>query len=96
MVSGESGAGKTESAKILMRYITWRVSQGGGAEGLVQGLNDRIVQSNPVLETLGNAKTARRPHPRRSLPLRAFRPKRDTRTHTLTNIPEISIHDISV
>lgn len=54
VVSGESGAGKTESAKILMRYITWRVAQGhGNMAASALSLNERIVQSNPVLESLG-------------------------------------------
>jgi len=58
VVSGESGAGKTESAKILMRYITWR-SGAANPQGGVATANDRIVQSNPMLEALGNAKTQR-------------------------------------
>ena len=58
VVSGESGAGKTESAKMVMRYVTWRASRGEGA-GDAPGLHERIVGTNPILESLGNAKTAR-------------------------------------
>ena len=54
VVSGESGAGKTESAKILMRYITWRSGAAAAQEGGGSTLNDRIVQSNPMLEALGS------------------------------------------
>ena len=61
VVSGESGAGKTESAKILMRYITWRSGAAAPqvSSGAISTVNDRIVQSNPILEALGNAKTQR-------------------------------------
>uniref|UniRef100_A0A0E0GS17 Myosin motor domain-containing protein n=1 Tax=Oryza nivara TaxID=4536 RepID=A0A0E0GS17_ORYNI len=53
LVSGESGAGKTETTKMLMRYLAHL----GGRSG-VEG---RTVeqQSNPVLEAFGNAKTVR-------------------------------------
>ena len=54
-VSGESGAGKTVAAKFIMNYIT-KVSGGGDA---VQRVKDVILQSNPLLEAFGNAKTVR-------------------------------------
>ena len=53
--SGESGAGKTVAAKYIMGYIA-KVS-GGGAK--VQHVKDIIIQSNPLLEAFGNAKTVR-------------------------------------
>uniref|UniRef100_A0A8C8CN71 Osteoclast-stimulating factor 1 n=1 Tax=Oncorhynchus tshawytscha TaxID=74940 RepID=A0A8C8CN71_ONCTS len=53
--SGESGAGKTVAAKYIMGYIS-RVS-GGGPK--VQHVKDIILQSNPLLEAFGNAKTVR-------------------------------------
>ncbi|KAG8464572.1 hypothetical protein KFE25_009940 [Diacronema lutheri] len=55
VVSGESGAGKTESNKYLMRYLMWRSRSAGSSDGLA----DAILQSNPILEAFGNAKTGR-------------------------------------
>uniref|UniRef100_A0A8C3GAH8 Osteoclast-stimulating factor 1 n=1 Tax=Cyclopterus lumpus TaxID=8103 RepID=A0A8C3GAH8_CYCLU len=55
IISGESGAGKTVAAKYIMSYIS-KVS-GGGSK--VQHVKDIILQSNPLLEAFGNAKTVR-------------------------------------
>ncbi|XP_073674988.1 unconventional myosin-If [Garra rufa] len=55
IISGESGAGKTVAAKYIMGYIS-KVS-GGGAK--VQHVKEIILQSNPLLEAFGNAKTVR-------------------------------------
>ncbi|XP_063054745.1 myosin IEb [Engraulis encrasicolus] len=55
IISGESGAGKTVAAKFIMSYIS-KVS-GGGPK--VQHVKDIILQSNPLLEAFGNAKTVR-------------------------------------
>ncbi|KAG5264132.1 hypothetical protein AALO_G00272500 [Alosa alosa] len=55
IISGESGAGKTVAAKYIMGYIS-RVSGGGPR---VQHVKDIILQSNPLLEAFGNAKTIR-------------------------------------
>uniref|UniRef100_A0A672Q4H5 Osteoclast-stimulating factor 1 n=1 Tax=Sinocyclocheilus grahami TaxID=75366 RepID=A0A672Q4H5_SINGR len=52
---GESGAGKTVAAKYIMGYIS-KVSGGGPR---VQHVKDIILQSNPLLEAFGNAKTVR-------------------------------------
>ncbi|KAG0457499.1 hypothetical protein HPP92_022656 [Vanilla planifolia] len=51
IISGESGAGKTETAKIAMQYLA---ALGGGS-----GMEYEILQTNPILEAFGNAKTAR-------------------------------------
>eukprot|EP01018_Ginkgo_biloba_P035676 Gb_06923 [translate_table: standard] len=50
-VRGESGAGKTETAKIAMQYLA---ALGGGS-----GVGEEILQTNPILESFGNAKTLR-------------------------------------
>lgn len=55
IISGESGAGKTVAAKYIMGYIS-KIS-GGGPK--VQHVKDIILQSNPLLEAFGNAKTVR-------------------------------------
>ncbi|PSN42844.1 Unconventional myosin-Ie [Blattella germanica] len=55
IISGESGAGKTVAAKYIMSYIA-RVSGGGNR---VQHIKDVILESNPLLEAFGNAKTVR-------------------------------------
>ncbi|KAF7226403.1 myosin IEb [Nothobranchius furzeri] len=55
IISGESGAGKTVAAKYIMSYVS-KVSGGGET---VQHVKDIILQSNPLLEAFGNAKTVR-------------------------------------
>ena len=55
IISGESGAGKTVAAKYIMNYIA-RVSGGGDR---VRHLKDVILESNPLLEAFGNAKSVR-------------------------------------
>ncbi|XP_006805660.1 myosin IEb [Neolamprologus brichardi] len=55
IISGESGAGKTVAAKYIMSYVS-KVSGGGNK---VQRVKDIILQSNPLLEAFGNAKTVR-------------------------------------
>jgi myosin-5 len=57
LVSGESGAGKTETTKHAMQYLT-EVS-GGGSGGNKSDVSTRILQANPLLEAFGNAKTIR-------------------------------------
>ncbi|CRG95132.1 myosin A, putative [Plasmodium gallinaceum] len=54
IVSGESGAGKTEATKQIMRYFA--SSKSGSMDLRIQ---TAIMAANPVLEAFGNAKTIR-------------------------------------
>ncbi|EYU17957.1 hypothetical protein MIMGU_mgv1a000177mg [Erythranthe guttata] len=56
LVSGESGAGKTESTKLLMRYLAY---MGGRLASEGRSVEQKVLESNPVLEAFGNAKTVR-------------------------------------
>ncbi|XP_044141250.1 unconventional myosin-Ia [Bufo gargarizans] len=55
LITGESGAGKTEASKLVMSYVA--AVCGKGAE--VNQVKEQLLQSNPVLEAFGNAKTIR-------------------------------------
>mmetsp|Transcript_12262 Transcript_12262/g.18578 ORF Transcript_12262/g.18578 Transcript_12262/m.18578 type:complete len:1713 (+) Transcript_12262:153-5291(+) len=67
VVSGESGAGKTETAKIVLRYLCWRASGSSGNATIETkknkdfsvSLDRRLLDTNPILESFGNAKTLR-------------------------------------
>jgi len=64
LISGESGAGKTESTKIVMLYLTTLGTAHVGDEGKTEKDGDlsimtKVLQSNPILEAFGNAKTLR-------------------------------------
>ncbi|KAL4195257.1 hypothetical protein AMTRI_Chr05g63720 [Amborella trichopoda] len=56
LVSGESGAGKTETTKMLMQYLAYLGGR-SGTEG--RTVEQQVLESNPVLEAFGNAKTVR-------------------------------------
>ncbi|XP_069082199.1 unconventional myosin-Ic isoform X1 [Pleurodeles waltl] len=55
LISGESGAGKTEATKKILQYFAVTCP----ASDQVETIKDRLLQSNPVLEAFGNAKTLR-------------------------------------
>ncbi|CAK1554519.1 unnamed protein product [Leptosia nina] len=61
LITGESGAGKTENTKKVIAYFaTVGASQKKDPEKEKKGsLEDQVVQTNPVLEAFGNAKTVR-------------------------------------
>uniref|UniRef100_A0A8B9MQI1 Unconventional myosin-Ia n=1 Tax=Accipiter nisus TaxID=211598 RepID=A0A8B9MQI1_9AVES len=55
LITGESGAGKTEASKLVMSYVAAVCSKGEE----VDKVKEQLLQSNPVLEAFGNAKTVR-------------------------------------
>ena len=71
IITGESGAGKTETTKFVMQYVAGLVGGGGlggpsGSGGLKEKPDDvrqttsmetRVLETNPILEAFGNAKT---------------------------------------
>ncbi|XP_055507873.1 myosin-16-like [Leucoraja erinacea] len=59
LITGESGAGKTENTKKVIQYFANMGGckpVGGDEKG---SLEDQVIQANPVLEAFGNAKTTR-------------------------------------
>lgn len=57
LVSGESGAGKTETVKILMSHLA--SVQSSNNDATTSTIVERVLDSNPLLEAFGNAKTVR-------------------------------------
>merc|ERR1711997_1388924 len=58
LITGESGAGKTENTKKVIAYLAQVAASGKKAAKKVS-LEDQIVATNPILESYGNAKTSR-------------------------------------
>ncbi|PZC85823.1 hypothetical protein B5X24_HaOG215185 [Helicoverpa armigera] len=55
LISGESGSGKTEASKKVLEYIAARTNHLRN----VETVKDKLLQTNPLLEAFGNAKTHR-------------------------------------
>jgi len=54
LITGESGAGKTENTKKVIQYLAGVAGRQGGGK-----LEEQVLQANPILESFGNAKTLR-------------------------------------
>eukprot|EP01025_Chloroclados_australasicus_P040986 TRINITY_DN4316_c0_g2_i3.p1 TRINITY_DN4316_c0_g2~~TRINITY_DN4316_c0_g2_i3.p1 ORF type:complete len:1103 (-),score=96.76 TRINITY_DN4316_c0_g2_i3:1692-5000(-) len=68
LISGESGAGKTESAKLVMQYLAKRAQPASVYKDRLKRqtsfteiapIEEQVLESNPLLEAFGNAKTVR-------------------------------------
>lgn len=55
LISGESGAGKTETTKHVLRFL----ALAGSATGETTNVERQVLESNPLLEAFGNARTLR-------------------------------------
>jgi myosin heavy subunit len=55
IISGESGAGKTETAKRFLQFLAYAATQGSGSSN--EGLEERVIATSPLLEAFGNAQT---------------------------------------
>merc|ERR1712226_1250896 len=59
LITGESGAGKTENTKKVIAYLAQVAATGKKGDSKKVSLEDQIVATNPILESYGNAKTSR-------------------------------------
>merc|ERR1712079_756672 len=60
LITGESGAGKTENTKKVISYLAMVAAPKKAKDGPKKAaLEDQIVATNPILESYGNAKTSR-------------------------------------
>ncbi|GAB5590982.1 class II myosin [Umbelopsis nana] len=59
LITGESGAGKTENTKIVIQYLASIAGEGRSTNKSADRLEQQILQANPILEAFGNAQTIR-------------------------------------
>jgi myosin heavy subunit len=60
VISGESGAGKTETMKLVLQFLAEASGRAAKASGeKTESLEQQILKSNPLMEAYGNAKTTR-------------------------------------
>ncbi|KAJ1548826.1 Myosin type-2 heavy chain 1 [Cladochytrium tenue] len=65
IVSGESGAGKTQSAKYIMRYfaivddLEKKAGNSSSSGGGTSEIEEAVLSTNPIMESFGNSKTTR-------------------------------------
>merc|ERR1719284_958792 len=59
LITGESGAGKTENTKKVISYLAMVAASPKKSSAKKVSLEDQIVATNPILESYGNAKTSR-------------------------------------
>jgi myosin heavy chain 9/10/11/14 len=68
IISGESGAGKTETSKMILSYLVGRVTGNFGenrqdnSSDRLETVESRLLLSSPILESFGNAQS-KCPHP---------------------------------
>jgi hypothetical protein len=59
LITGESGAGKTENTKKVIHYLTSITKTDKSGSKNVGALEQQILNANPILESFGNAQTIR-------------------------------------
>ena len=62
VISGESGSGKTEACKIMVKYLcqaSERQTTSADEKLVIHAITVKVQQSSPILEAFGNAKTMR-------------------------------------
>ena len=63
IISGESGAGKTEATKLIMQYLAAvnnsKIPGGAASRSSSSLVTEQILEASPLLESFGNATTVR-------------------------------------
>jgi len=60
IISGESGAGKTETTKKCLQFLSTIASSSTSSDKIGElAIEDKVINSNPLLESFGNAKTTK-------------------------------------